>query len=147
MCNENEGDSWAPVQEWAVQLRKRGIAVVFVHHANKEGKQRGSHKKEDVMDVVIQLKRPDDFILGEDDTRITVKYTKSRHLDAKDVQDIEATLLKEDGILKWTYQAGDMAQTRALEMLKDGDLSMSEIAEELGVSKSTIHRWKKKANG
>src|SRR5690606_33941813 len=67
--NENEGDSWAPVQEWAVQLRKRGIAVVFIHHANKEGKQRGSHKKEDVMDIVIQLKRPDDFLQGTDDTR------------------------------------------------------------------------------
>lgn len=145
--HENEGDSWAPVQEWAVQLRKKGIAVVFVHHANKEGKQRGSHKKEDVMDVVIQLKRPDDFILGEDDTRITIKYTKSRHLDAKDVQEIEATLQKEDGILKWTYQAGDMAYARAIELLTESDLSMSEIAEELGVSKSTIHRWKKKANG
>ena len=142
--NENEGDSWAPVQEWAVQLRKKGIAVVFIHHANKEGKQRGSHKKEDVMDVVIQLKRPDDFLQGTDDTRIQVKYTKSRHLDAKHVQDMEATLITKDGMLSWTWEAGDQALIQAMDMLKAG-FSMSEIADDLGVSKSTVHRWKQKA--
>ncbi len=26
---------------------------MFIHHANKEGKQRGSHKKEDVMDIPV----------------------------------------------------------------------------------------------
>ena len=143
---ENEADSWAPVQEWAVQLRKRGIAVIFIHHANKEGKQRGSHKKEDVMDVVIQLKRPSDFLQGSDDTRITIHYTKSRHLNAGDTPDIEATLKESDGSLQWTWEAGDLDFRRAQEMLKDGT-PMSEIAEILGVSKSTVHRWKTKANG
>jgi len=141
--NENEGDSWAPVQEWAVQLRKHGISVVFVHHANKEGKQRGSHKKEDVMDVVIQLKRPDDYLQGTDDTRMLIRYTKARHLEAKDAEDIEATLKMVDGNLEWDWQAGDMQLQRALALLKDG-MSMSDVAEEFGVSKSTVHRWKNK---
>ena len=144
--NENEGDSWAPVQEWAVQLRKRGIAVVFIHHANKEGKQRGSHKKEDVMDIVIQLKRPDDFIQGTDDTRLLIRYTKSRHMGAADTRDIEATLKTTDAGLEWTWEAGDLAYERAMELLKDG-LSMAEVGDELGVSKSTICRWKKKSAG
>lgn len=142
---ENEADSWAPVQEWAVQLRKRGIAVIFIHHANKEGKQRGSHKKEDVMDVVIQLKRPSDFLQGTDDTRITIHYTKSRHLNAGDTPDIEATLKEAGGLLQWSWEDGDLDYKRAIEMLKDGT-PMSEIAEILGVSKSTVHRWKSKAN-
>lgn len=143
---ENEADSWAPVQEWAVQLRKRGIAVIFIHHANKEGKQRGSHKKEDVMDVVIQLKRPTDFLQGTDDTRITVHYTKSRHLNAADTPDIEATLKDVDGSLEWVWEAGDLDSKRAM-LLLQGGASMSEVAEEFGVSKSTISRWKTKANG
>lgn len=142
--HENEGDSWSPVQEWAVQLRKNGVAVVFIHHANKEGKQRGSHKKEDVMDIVIQLKRPDDFLQGTDDTRIMIRYTKSRHMGAGDAQDIEATLKTTDGGLEWTWEAGDLDFKRAMELLADG-LSMAEVGEELGVSKSTVHRWKKKA--
>jgi 5S rRNA maturation endonuclease (ribonuclease M5) len=142
--HENEGDSWSPVQEWAVQLRKNGIAVVFIHHANKEGKQRGSHKKEDVMDIVIQLKRPDDFLQGTDDTRMMIRYTKSRHMGAFDTQDIEATLKTVDGSLQWTWEAGDLSYQRAINLLNDG-LSMAEVGEELGVSKSTVHRWKKKA--
>ena len=142
--HENEGDSWSPVQEWAVQLRKQGIAVIFIHHANKEGKQRGSHKKEDVMDIVIQLKRPDDFLQGTDDTRIMIKYTKSRHMGATDTQDIEATLKTIDGVLQWTWEAGDLDFTRAMDLLNDG-LSMAEVGDELSVSKSTVHRWKKKA--
>ncbi len=143
--SENEGDSWSPVQEWAVQMRKQGRAVIFVHHANKEGKQRGSHKKEDVMDVVIQLKRPDDYIQGTDATRMLIRYTKARHLGADDTQDIEATLETSEGNLSWSYKAGDITFERVASLLKDGDMSMSEIADEFGVSKSTIHRWKQKA--
>ncbi|WP_284347811.1 AAA family ATPase, partial [Sneathiella chinensis] len=142
--NENEGDSWAPVQEWAVQLRKRGIAIVFVHHANKEGKQRGSHKKEDVMDIVIQLKRPDDYLAGEDATRMLVRYTKARHLEAKDTRDMEATLRNEDGTLVWTYEAGDPTYVRCVELLKE-NIPYGEIADTLNVSKSSITRMKQKA--
>ena len=143
--HENEGDSWSPVQEWAVQLRKRGVAVIFIHHANKEGKQRGSHKKEDVMDVVIQLKRPDDFLQGTDDTRMMIRYTKSRHLQAKETHDMEATLANNEGKLKWTWKEGDLSYLRAIELLKEKTLSFAEIADELGVSKSTVSRWKNKA--
>ncbi|MDD9912302.1 MAG: helix-turn-helix domain-containing protein [Alphaproteobacteria bacterium] len=143
--HENEGDSWAPVQEWAVQMRKQGRAIIFVHHANKEGKQRGSHKKEDVMDVVIQLKRPDDYLQGTDATRMLIRYTKARHLKAEDTQDIEAVLTSTGGELQWTWEAGDLTFQRAVELIKSGDMSMSELADEFGVSKSTIHRWKQKA--
>jgi putative DNA primase/helicase len=142
--NENEADSWAPVQEWAIQQRKKGIAVVFIHHANKEGKQRGSHKKEDVMDVVLQLKRPDDFIAGEDDTRLLVTYTKSRHLQAKETQDMEATLRIEGNSLQWSHTNGNPHYLRCIELVKDG-IPYPEIAEELSVSKSTVSRWKKRA--
>lgn len=142
--NENEGDSWAPIQAWAVQLRKRGIAVVFVHHANKEGKQRGTHKKEDIMDVVIQLKRPDDFIQSTDDTRILVRYTKARHITPVEAQDIEATLKTIDGSLEWTWEAGDPTFQQAVALLSE-KVSVREIAEDLGVSKSKVHRWKQDA--
>jgi hypothetical protein len=58
---ENESESWLPVQEWALQLRKRGKSILFVHHAGKTGQQRGTSKKEDVLDTVISLKRPKDY--------------------------------------------------------------------------------------
>ncbi|MCK5295869.1 MAG: AAA family ATPase, partial [Alphaproteobacteria bacterium] len=142
--NENEAESWAPIQEWAVQHRKRGRSLVFIHHANKEGKQRGSHKKEDVMDAVIRLKRPEDFLQGEGATKILVQYTKARHLSGEMAQDIEATLHSENDLLKWKWEQGDIAYRKAVEMMKDG-VSMRDIAEELSIGKSTVHRWKSKA--
>jgi hypothetical protein len=30
---ENEGESWAPVQEWALGLRRRSISVLFIQAA------------------------------------------------------------------------------------------------------------------
>src|SRR5262249_28882158 len=34
---ENEAESWEPLQRWSLMLRKRGTAVLFIHHANKTG--------------------------------------------------------------------------------------------------------------
>ena len=142
--NENEAESWAPIQEWAVQHRKNGRSIVFVHHANKEGKQRGSHKKEDVMDAVIRLKRPDDHISGEGSTKIMVQYTKARHLSGEVALDIEATLYSDDNQLKWDWEQGDILYRKTIAMLKD-KMSTRDIAEELSIGKSTVHRWKAKA--
>ena len=58
---ENEADSWLPVQEWALRMRASGKSVLFIHHAGKGGNQRGTSKREDILDTVIALKRPDDY--------------------------------------------------------------------------------------
>ena len=44
-----------------LDLRRRGIAVLFIHHGNKSGGQRGTSRREDILDFVIQLKRPNDY--------------------------------------------------------------------------------------
>src|ERR1019366_4589741 len=69
LCNsgrENEAESWLPIQEWAVGLRRRGVAVVFVHHAGKGGAQRGTSRREDILDTVIHLVHPSDYRPEED---------------------------------------------------------------------------------
>ncbi len=37
---ENDADSWTPVQNWALQLRRAGKSVILIHHAGKSGRQR-----------------------------------------------------------------------------------------------------------
>ena len=51
---ENETESWGVVQEWALSLRRRGISVMYVHHAGKSGQQRGTSAREDVLDSVVR---------------------------------------------------------------------------------------------
>ena len=48
-----------------------------VHHANKNGMQRGTSKREDVLDTVIVLKRPADYT-PEHGARFEVHFEKSR---------------------------------------------------------------------
>jgi len=45
---ENDADSWSPIQDWLLRLRRRGISVLIVHHAGKTGGQRGTSRREDV---------------------------------------------------------------------------------------------------
>jgi len=42
---ENDSDAWSPIQQWLLQLRRRSISVLNVHHAGKTGGQRGSADK------------------------------------------------------------------------------------------------------
>jgi len=51
--NENDGEDWAPVQEWALGLRRRGKSVLLIHHAGKNKSQRGTSRREDLLDTVI----------------------------------------------------------------------------------------------
>jgi len=66
---ENESESWLPIQDWLLRLRRRGIAVIVIHHANKSGGQRGTSSREDVMDTVIAL-RPTKEHTGRDGTTL-----------------------------------------------------------------------------
>jgi hypothetical protein len=58
---ENDADSFTSVLEWMLRLRKAGKSVVLIHHSGKGGTQRGSSRKEDILDTVIALRRPPDF--------------------------------------------------------------------------------------
>jgi RecA-family ATPase len=47
---ENEADSWVPVQNWCLAQRRVGKSVLLIHHGGKSGTQRGTSRKEDVLD-------------------------------------------------------------------------------------------------
>ncbi len=54
---ENDAESWNNVAEWALLQRQRGRSVIFIHHSGKNGAQRGTSKREDLLDVVLALRR------------------------------------------------------------------------------------------
>jgi AAA domain len=56
--SESAGESWLPLQNWLLRLRRKGIAVLLVHHAGVNGKQRGTSRREDALDTVIALRHP-----------------------------------------------------------------------------------------
>lgn len=139
----NDEDSWMPVQEWLLALRRRGIAVLLVHHAGKNGSQRGTGAKEDILDTVIELKRPSDY-KAEEGARFEVHFSKARGLYGEDVEPFEAVLtMNEDGQYTWaTRKLADLVEQRVLDLLEAG-FSEREIAEELkdyNVSRSRVQK-------
>ncbi len=38
---ELASDAWLPMQNWLLKLRRKGLAVLFIHHAGNNGRQRG----------------------------------------------------------------------------------------------------------
>jgi len=74
---ENEAEAWLPIQSWLLWHRRAGRAIVFFHHAGKGGAQRGTSRREDVLDTVISLRRPSDYS-PDQGARFELHYEKSR---------------------------------------------------------------------
>ena len=142
---ENEAESWAPVQNWLLKLRREGRAVVIIHHSNKAKAQRGTSKREDVLDAVLNLRAPSDYEPSEG-ARFEVHFEKARGLSgAEAVSPFEAKLEVRDGAAVWTMRYIEDARLADIEELKNEGLSVRRIAQELGISKSAVQRALSKA--
>jgi len=137
---ENEGESWLAIQEWALGLRARGKSVLFIHHTGKGGQQRGTSRREDVLDTVISLSAPPDYN-PEEGAKFQVKFTKSRGFYGEEAAPLEVSLITDmDGSQLWVYSSlQESTLTRVVTLANDG-LSQTEIATELKVNRSTVCR-------
>lgn len=141
---ENDAESWLSVAEWVLTLRQQGKSVLFIHHAAKGGQQRGTSKREDLLDTVICLKRPPDY-QPRDGAVFEVHYDKARGLAGDAVEPFEAKLTTDHhGAQSWaTRSLTESTLDRVVELANEG-LTKSEIATELDIHKSNISRaWRK----
>jgi hypothetical protein len=142
-------DAWSTLQRFLVLQRQLGRAVLLVHHANKQGAQRGSSRREDVLDLVLALRRPDGYTPREG-ARMEIHFEKTRGLYGDAVEPIEARLATDgpDGIggrARWTWgPARTDALTQLVVLLKDG-LNPNQAARTLGISKSKSYLLRQRA--
>jgi hypothetical protein len=144
-AKENDADGWTPVQAWALQQRAKGRSVLFIHHSGKTGAQRGTSRREDVLDTVIALKRPADYH-PEQGAVFEIHFEKARGLYGDAVKPIEATLTTDEhGRTAWaTRTVEDSTFDRVVELLNEG-LSQNDISAELNIHKSNVSRHARKA--
>ncbi|SMP42430.1 putative DNA primase/helicase [Desulfonatronum zhilinae] len=142
---ENEADGWTPVQAWALRQRARGRSVLFVHHSGKGGQQRGTSRREDVLDTVLNLRRPVDYE-PDQGAVFEVHFEKARGLFGEDVHPIEARLsMDQTGNMTWTTRQVEACNyERVVSLLNEG-MSQKDIAVELGLNKSNVSRHAKRA--
>ncbi len=132
---ENEAEHWGPIQDWALRMRREGRSVLFVHHAGKGGAQRGTSRREDILDTVISLRRPEDYSPA-DGARFSVHFEKSRGFMGEDAEPFEARLT-DDG---WVRAPLNSPLTDQILELHDEKLSQREIARRVGASAATVNR-------
>lgn len=132
---ENESESWGIIQGWALKQRREGRSVLFVHHAGKGGEQRGTSKREDIMDSVIKLSLPSDYS-PVDGARFVVTFTKSRGFCGTEAEPFEAAL--RDG--QWSMKSLEDVRTAQIIDLHSEGLNQRDIAAEVGCSAATVNR-------
>jgi putative DNA primase/helicase len=141
---ENEGESWLAVQQWLLSLRQRQKSVLIVHHAGKSGQQRGTSRREDVLDTVLNLRRPKNY-QSHQGARFEIHYSKARGIIGEQARPFEAQVISSDeGALSWrTRDIIDVEMEMVSRFLGEG-YSIRDIATETGLSKSRVGRIKKK---
>ena len=137
---ENEAESWLPVQQWLLRLRRRGKTAILIHHAGKGKEQRGTSRREDVLDLVLNLRAPEDYDPDEG-ARFEVRFEKARGLTGTATDTFEARLGSGPrGELLWTWEEMEDARLPDILELKEAGNSVRRIAKELGMSKSAVQR-------
>ncbi len=142
---ENDAESWGPVADWALSMRREGRAVLFVHHAGKSGKQRGTSKREDVLDTSIVLNPQSDATRG---ASFDWEWTKARGLHGADVQPLRAELItSSSGDLTWSRSSRGGEKLAQVQLLKSRGMKVRQVADQLGMSRSAAGRLFKQCSG
>ena len=143
---ENDAESWRPAQDWALDLRRRGKSILFVHHAGKGGQQRGTSKKEDILDAVITLKNPPNYH-ADHGAQFNVIFEKTRHFAGDSAASFHVKLREEkDGLWYWDITGMEIdSEIQTVADLTNKGYTIYQIVEETGLSKSKVETRQKKA--
>jgi putative DNA primase/helicase len=148
--SESASDSWVSIQTWLLGLRRRGIAVLLVHHAGTNGRQRGTSRREDALDTVIALRLTEDYS-SEQGARFEIHFEKLRNrVDAVGAIPFEAkieafTANDQEGIRWLCCDLQSPLLKRAAQLFSEG-MTVREVAATLRISKSEAGRLRIRAS-
>ena len=142
---ENEADDWEKLSPWLLDLRRRKIAVVIIHHAGRSGEMRGTSKREDTVFWIIAL---DEMKKNADDkrgARFISHFTKPSRNTQEEVPAYEWHFVTEKtGQVTISHR---LARTLDVfrSVIESGVTKCDEIADAMKVPKYVVSRMAKKA--
>jgi hypothetical protein len=137
-----DGASWAVVKLWLIAKRLAGVAVLLIHHAGKNGQQRGSSAHEDLLDYSIALSQLPSSAHRQD-TRFSVQHIKLRDNLPELKKTFEFSIWQQEEALHFEVAPVGFQISKydtELLALHESGMSCREIGHKLGVDKSTISR-------
>jgi len=136
---ENDSDAWELVLSWLLDLRRRRIAVLIIHHSSKAGTMRGTYRREDAAFWVIRVDPIKDRGPNDQGARFQTTFEKQRNSP------------NQQWTRKWTFQTDPNAgismsceeisfDHKVLDLIEAGLTSARDIADELNCHKSRVSR-------
>ena len=147
--SESASDAWVPMQNWLLKLRRQGISVLLIHHAGVNGRQRGTSRREDALDTVIALRRPEDYS-PEEGARFEIHFEKLRNrAEGAGALPFEASIQSvvsgRSEAIRWSDQdLKPRLLNQAAELFAEGT-TVREVASILRISKSEAGRLRIRA--
>jgi hypothetical protein len=143
---ENDAESWASMQDWLLKLRRSGYTVLFMHHGGKpdnrgRSTQRGTSKREDVLNVSIMLQR----LAGMPRDTFEWEFTKNRGFLPEEPFPVNI------GPAGWVERSDTGAQTTSRDTqirgLSAQGCTQRDIARKLGCSPGLVNKVLQKGVG
>jgi len=134
----NDSEGWDRVNSFYITLRRKGYCVLVVHHAGKNGSQRGRTDGDDNLDLAIKLSPPRGWQPG-DGLQFKLEYEKVRAGGS-----LPEFVARYDG-KSWECGADLDEETAEIVGLLAAGKSIRSIATALDVSPSKVLRVKKRA--
>jgi len=120
---------------------------IRIHHAGLNGRQRGTSRREDALDVVMALRRPEDYS-PEQGVRFEIHFEKLRNrVEAEATVPFEAKLenIADSQVVPWkSCESKPPLLNQAAELFEAG-LTVREVAANLRISKSEAGRLRLRA--
>jgi putative DNA primase/helicase len=133
-------DRWHDLQRFLMLQRQWERAVLLVHHANREGRPRGLSRREDSLDFILGLRRPQRWLTG-DGACFEIHMEKARSVHGTDREPIVACLQDRD----WHWTAAHHAPfERGVELLNNG-MRVEAMGRALGISRASAFRLRRRA--
>lgn len=105
------------------------MSLLFVHHAGKNKAQRGTSKREDLLDTVITLKHPGGYNPSEG-LRCEVHFEKSRAMLGDAAKPFEVRMEGgPDGRAVWTSRELEDVKAQQAALLFSSGTSARDVAE------------------
>src|ERR1700730_331518 len=140
---ENDSDAWEQLLFWLLELRRRRIAVIIVHHAGRNGFMRGTSKREDPAAWVIKIESSYKANPTEDGAKFETKFEKIRNTSTPEWIRIWHFKSESTGEVSIACQEIGF-DGKVLQLIQDGLETNSEIANELNCTAGTVSKAAKR---
>lgn len=132
---ENDSLEWEGLSNWFLELRRRHITLILVHHAGRNGEMRGTSKREDMAAWIVRLTSDQPAVKG---ARFLSHFSKMPRVMADGLEDYQWHFNTEDSqevSIGWERAEG---KDRFRSFIEDGVGNCADLAELLGVSRGRV---------